>query len=321
MNENEQINAYLRDAAINPVDPMQLSPEDIARVNDELAVMGGAVNLTPKPLPKKKWKAKEFKGGLEDLQAGYKVQKGDTLWSISKKTGISVDELLKANGLKDAKGLRAGATLAIPSEYLPNTPSVLRVNPEAKPAAMAPSNTKHSMGQWGGKPGQSKQEKFRKDVGGAMVVAPAVGLMEVGLMGAPKATLRATDKVVDTITAGNEAIKRGKLAAADAYKQGMDTLHHKVDRNGLEATTDRLQREAWKDARYTGEGMSANEPQRFHPLLPQQVQQQRVIDELSRFPTKNRINLSGEPIDLSGLSHMLRLKPRGQPGPLMEIYK
>jgi len=233
MNENEQINAYLRDAAINPVDPMQLSPEDIARVNDELAVMGGAVNLTPKPLPKKKWKAKEFKGGLEDLQAGYKVQKGDTLWSISKKTGISVDELLKANGLKDAKGLRAGATLAIPSEYLPNTPSVLRVNPEAKPAAMAPSNTKHSMGQWDGKPGQSKQEKFNTDVGGAMVAAPAIGLANVGLMGAPKAALRATDEVVDAITAGNEALKAARVAKQVKTQRAREIENDLVNGQGM----------------------------------------------------------------------------------------
>ncbi|CAM6120210.1 unnamed protein product [Calypogeia fissa] len=44
----------------------------------------------------------------------YGIVKGDTLWSISKKFGVSIDELKVANGIWNADFIVAGDTLAIP---------------------------------------------------------------------------------------------------------------------------------------------------------------------------------------------------------------
>ncbi len=44
----------------------------------------------------------------------YKVGSGDTLWSISKKYGVSVDAIKKVNKISGRSGIRAGSTLIIP---------------------------------------------------------------------------------------------------------------------------------------------------------------------------------------------------------------
>ncbi|SIO41698.1 LysM peptidoglycan-binding domain-containing protein [Halodesulfovibrio marinisediminis] len=46
----------------------------------------------------------------------YIVKKGDTLYDISRATGVSVKTLLSANGLRSAKQLRAGSKLYIPNK-------------------------------------------------------------------------------------------------------------------------------------------------------------------------------------------------------------
>jgi len=51
-----------------------------------------------------------------DVPAGgrtYVVQRGDTLWSISRRTGVSVDTLAQRNGIADPRRLRPGQRLAI----------------------------------------------------------------------------------------------------------------------------------------------------------------------------------------------------------------
>ena len=44
----------------------------------------------------------------------YIVQQGETLWGISKKFGVTLDSLLKANQLDPNAKLRAGQRLIIP---------------------------------------------------------------------------------------------------------------------------------------------------------------------------------------------------------------
>jgi membrane-bound lytic murein transglycosylase D len=48
-------------------------------------------------------------------RSNYVVQPGDTLWDISRSSGVSVSTLLKANGMTDPRSLRAGQKIHIPS--------------------------------------------------------------------------------------------------------------------------------------------------------------------------------------------------------------
>ena len=60
----------------------------------------------------------EYAGGTYQAPAGsnyYTVKSGDSLWSISKKFGISVDELKQANNLT-SNLLSVGQNLYIPSK-------------------------------------------------------------------------------------------------------------------------------------------------------------------------------------------------------------
>jgi LysM repeat protein len=52
---------------------------------------------------------------VADDAVRYKVRKGDTLWSIARKHGLTVVELKEANGLKSAK-IKPGQSLVIPQQ-------------------------------------------------------------------------------------------------------------------------------------------------------------------------------------------------------------
>ena len=51
----------------------------------------------------------------------YTIQKGDTLWDIAEKAGMSVEELARYNKLKNPNMIRAGSKLYIPSKKGTNT--------------------------------------------------------------------------------------------------------------------------------------------------------------------------------------------------------
>ena len=53
---------------------------------------------------------------IAQKRGNYIVQRGDTLYAISRDTGVSVKTLLAANGLRSAKKLRAGTKLYIPNQ-------------------------------------------------------------------------------------------------------------------------------------------------------------------------------------------------------------
>lgn len=63
----------------------------------------------------------------------YVVESGDTLWQISNRHGVSLDELLMANGLTRNSTLQIGQRLTIPveapPEIMPETPGVEEIAP------------------------------------------------------------------------------------------------------------------------------------------------------------------------------------------------
>jgi LysM repeat protein len=44
----------------------------------------------------------------------YKINRGDSLWAIARKHGVSVDQLKRANNLRSPKSLRPGQVIQIP---------------------------------------------------------------------------------------------------------------------------------------------------------------------------------------------------------------
>ena len=69
----------------------------------------------------------------------YKVQKGDTVAGIAKKFSVDAKTLLGANGLADAKKLKAGKTLVIPGKTAAAASPAVPV--AATPAAPAPAKS------------------------------------------------------------------------------------------------------------------------------------------------------------------------------------
>ncbi len=72
----------------------------------------------------------------------HRVQRGESIYSIANKYGISQERLMAVNGLSSS-GIRAGQTLKLPgSESAPSTPSTASSATESKPApAAAPAPT------------------------------------------------------------------------------------------------------------------------------------------------------------------------------------
>ena len=119
----------------------------------------------------------------------YKVQKGDSVAAIAKKFGIAAKDLLAANGLADAKKLKAGQTLQIPGKTAAPTPAptpvaAAKVVPEAKPvmpaaASEAPDSTARKAGKKEAlDPGVEEEKpvkgkKGKKGKAEAIVAAPA----------------------------------------------------------------------------------------------------------------------------------------------------
>ncbi len=74
------------------------------------------------------------RGSKMGAGATHTVVRGDTLWSVSRREGVSVQQLANANGLQANAVLREGQKLTIPSADAPSGA------PAATPRASAPSN-------------------------------------------------------------------------------------------------------------------------------------------------------------------------------------
>jgi flagellum-specific peptidoglycan hydrolase FlgJ len=79
----------------------------------------------------------------------YRIQRGDTLWALSRKFGTTVDALVKANGIKDPDLIITGHTLEIPgagkktrakppSKYDPPAPRPSIPSQPERPASPGP---------------------------------------------------------------------------------------------------------------------------------------------------------------------------------------
>lgn len=64
----------------------------------------------------------------------YTVQAGDNPWTIAKKHGIPLEELLKVNQIKDPKNLKIGDVLKLPAGVVSKAPAPAAKTPPAAPA-------------------------------------------------------------------------------------------------------------------------------------------------------------------------------------------
>lgn len=77
------------------------------------------------------------RGGKMGSGATHTVARGDTLWSVSRREGVSVQQLANANGLQANAVLREGQKLTIPSADAPSGASAAA--PRASGPATAPA--------------------------------------------------------------------------------------------------------------------------------------------------------------------------------------
>ena len=97
----------VREQEADKPSPTKLSPSESKQVS--------VVKSKPTALPVKESKTSpksQVKSQAKEVRT-YTVQSGDSLWSISKKFGVSVEALKKANGVS-AKSLKAGKVIKVP---------------------------------------------------------------------------------------------------------------------------------------------------------------------------------------------------------------
>lgn len=92
--------------------------------------------------------------------ADYKVKSGDTLYALAKEHGTTADALMKANGISDARKLRAGSTIQIPGQSTSgssgysssgSTSSGSSSGGSSKRAVTTSGHTTYGNGAYGGK--------------------------------------------------------------------------------------------------------------------------------------------------------------------------
>jgi hypothetical protein len=89
--------------------------------------------IAPTPMPRRADRMPSDTGG-------YTVAKGDTLWALSKKYNVSVDDIAKASGLANANQLKIGQKLVIPGKTVAPTARAMSQNPVNMNGIARPSN-------------------------------------------------------------------------------------------------------------------------------------------------------------------------------------
>jgi len=111
-----------RKPVIAQVIPMDQLPEDdgpISRPSESdrrLPTIGSNPALTriPKAIPYNPKRDPQPTSRNSAVVRTYTVQSGDTFYGIARKFGVTVDELMRFNGLQDPRQLRAGSVIRIP---------------------------------------------------------------------------------------------------------------------------------------------------------------------------------------------------------------
>lgn len=107
-----ELNRAIQSAVANSKD------EVLQRVGDQMEKLARQTNAALDSLAKSEPVPQavdaEAAGGRGDHGGAYVVQKGDTLESISKKTGAAIPDIINANRIADPSRILVGQTLIIP---------------------------------------------------------------------------------------------------------------------------------------------------------------------------------------------------------------
>ncbi len=144
-----------------------VSPKELAEANgidsrhglragQTISVPGGRGEI-PEPTHEARERGghgRKGEGARNEGAGAYRVAHGDTLYSISKRTGVPEKEIAAANGLNGRHGLRAGMDLKIPGareEAAEEVPRGRHAREEAREEARAPSSYRVARGDTVGK--------------------------------------------------------------------------------------------------------------------------------------------------------------------------
>ena len=111
-----------------------LSSPNLIYVGQVLIIPSGAAGA---PAP-----AAESAGGGEGVT--HTIARGETLFSVARQYGVTINAIMAANGIADPNRIYAGQTLAIPAS---NTGATTAAAPEAAPAASSGAGVQHTVGR------------------------------------------------------------------------------------------------------------------------------------------------------------------------------
>lgn len=119
-------------------EPYKIRPKDILKLPPTKARQKTSTDSSPQNSSKN-----SSKNGDLSLKTEYTVGKSETLSGISERSGVSVAELKRINGITDPKKLQSGQTIKLRSNSSSARPPVAQ--PKAKPST--PSNSSNSEGK------------------------------------------------------------------------------------------------------------------------------------------------------------------------------
>jgi len=229
-------------------------------------------------------------GKLGKKRYAYRVKRGDTLWSISRRTGVGVKELARTNRLRDPDRLEVGQRLWIPrsmqriSKAAPSGEKAVRkASPKpvnGKPASRRPA-------QAANRPSPGSKAKFIWPVQGRCKIVSHFGARDDGLQrgidlaateGAPVVAVR--DGVVTNAFSENDHI--GKILGYGnliflSHDNGLITLYG-YNRRNLVGVGDKV-KQGQKIAEVGNTGRARNKAgYRLHFEVRDKYNEKKVYD-------------------------------------------
>jgi len=223
-NTTWQILAQLNKSTIK--DPDEIVPGQIIKVPPKGSSLTGITNDRPDSLKN---------------QTHYKVKKGETLSSISQRSGVSVEQLKRMNGITDPTTLQAGQTIKLRGAGSVQTHTIPKPTPTAKPTpkpSSKPSSSDEEEGFFGGvleSIGEGLGALGNKAKEGLEGINDAMsgGKNDKPAGGAPAISTNSNSNVSSTSV--DYTVKSGDTLSGIARKHGVNT-NELARTNGLKLT-------------------------------------------------------------------------------------